>query len=67
MPGMQNRFDAKLQAAFDVAADDRDKIEAFKKLAKQEPAATAAAVFKLIPMLMERSCFETDRLDLPAL
>jgi hypothetical protein len=54
MPGMQSKFDAELQAAFEIAAAGRAKIEDFKKLTKQDPAATAAAVFKLIPQLMER-------------
>jgi DNA-binding CsgD family transcriptional regulator len=52
--GMQDRFDAKLQASFDVADATRNRIEEFKKLAKQDPAAAAANVSKLIPYHMQR-------------
>jgi hypothetical protein len=54
MSRMKNDFDAELQAAFEAAATGREKIKAFKKLANQDPAATAAAVFKLIPLFLER-------------
>jgi DNA-binding CsgD family transcriptional regulator len=54
MSGMQDRFDAKLQASFDVADATRNRIEEFKKLAKQDPAAAAANVSKLIPYHMQR-------------
>jgi DNA-binding CsgD family transcriptional regulator len=51
---MQDKFGAKLQASFDDADASRSKIEMFKKLAKQDPAATAAAVCELIPYHMRR-------------
>jgi DNA-binding CsgD family transcriptional regulator len=54
MSGMQDKFDAKLQASFDVADSTRNGIEVFKKLAKQDPAAAAANVSKLIPYHMHR-------------
>jgi hypothetical protein len=54
MSGMQDKFDAKLQVSFDVADATRNRIEEFKKLAKQDPAAAAAKVSKLIPCHMQR-------------
>jgi DNA-binding CsgD family transcriptional regulator len=54
MSGMQDKFDAKLQASFDVSDATRNRIEEFKKLAKQDPAAAAANVSKLIPYHMQR-------------
>jgi DNA-binding CsgD family transcriptional regulator len=54
MSGMQDRVDAKLQASFDVADATRNRIEEFRKLAKQDPAATAEKVSKLIPYYMQR-------------
>src|SRR5215207_1563561 len=54
MSSMQDKFGAKLQASFDDADASRSKIEVFKKLAKQDPAATAAAVCELIPYHMRR-------------
>jgi DNA-binding CsgD family transcriptional regulator len=51
---MQDKLDAKLQASFEAAKADRNGIENFKKLAKQDPAATAAAVSELIPYHMRR-------------
>ena len=53
MSAMKGKLDAELHAAFEAAAGDRDKIEAFRKLAKQDPGATAAAVSQLIPLFME--------------
>jgi DNA-binding CsgD family transcriptional regulator len=54
MSRMQDKFDAKLRASFDVADATRNRIEEFKKLAKQDPAAAAAKVSKLIPYHMQR-------------
>jgi DNA-binding CsgD family transcriptional regulator len=54
MSGMQDKFGAKLQASFDDADASRSKIEVFKELAKQDLAATAAAVSELIPYHMRR-------------
>jgi DNA-binding CsgD family transcriptional regulator len=54
MSGMQDKFDAKLRASFDVADATRNRIEEFKKLAKQDPAAAAANVSKRIPYHMQR-------------
>jgi DNA-binding CsgD family transcriptional regulator len=54
MSGMKDKFDAELRAAFNSASATRDKVEAFRILAKQDPEATAAAVSKLIPLFMER-------------
>ncbi len=51
---MQDEFDAKLHRTFAAAEAERDGIEAFKKLAKQDPSAAAAAVSKLIPLTMRR-------------
>jgi DNA-binding CsgD family transcriptional regulator len=51
---MQDKFDAKLRASFDVADATRNRIEVFKKLAKPDPAAAAAKVAKLIPYHMQR-------------
>src|SRR5215207_753832 len=53
MSGMQDKFDAKLQASFDVADATRNRIEEFRKLAKQDPAVTAAKVTELIPYYMQ--------------
>jgi len=64
---MQDKFDAALQATFDAADADRNKIETFKKLAKQDPAAAAAAVSKGIPLGMQRlraQAFESYGVDL---
>src|SRR5918994_1052697 len=54
MSEMQDKFDAKLQSSFDVANAARNRIEEFKQLAKQDPAAAAAKVSKLIPHHMQR-------------
>jgi DNA-binding CsgD family transcriptional regulator len=54
MSAMKGKLDAELHAAFEAAGGDRDKIEAFRNLAKQDPGATAAAVSQLIPLFMER-------------
>jgi DNA-binding CsgD family transcriptional regulator len=54
MSEMQDKFDAKLQASFDVADATRNRIEEFRKLAKQDSAVTAATVSKLIPYYMQR-------------
>ena len=54
MSSMQDKFGAKLQASFDDADASRSKIDVFKELAKQDPAATAAAVSELIPYHMRR-------------
>ncbi len=47
---MQNKLNAKLRASFDAADVDRNRVEAVKKLAKQDP----SAVSKLIPLAMRR-------------
>jgi hypothetical protein len=51
---MQDKLDAKLQASFETAKADRNGIEAFKKVAKRNPAAAAANVSKGIPLAMQR-------------
>src|SRR5215211_4794831 len=48
---MSEGYDAQLNDAFRAAAD-RGKIKVFKDLAKQHPAAAAAAVCHSIPLLM---------------
>jgi hypothetical protein len=51
---MRDQLDAKLQASFEAANADRNEIEAFKKLARKNPAAAAADVSKGIPPAMQR-------------
>jgi hypothetical protein len=45
-------LDARLHATFLAAAADRDKIKAFKDLAKEHPAEAAAAVCDAVPLLL---------------
>lgn len=64
---MQDKLDAKLQASFEAAKADRNGIENFKKLAKRDPAAAAAAVSKGIPLTMQRlraQAFESYGVDI---
>ena len=51
---MHDMFDAKLQASFEAANAHRSGIEAFKKLAKRDPAVAAARVSKGFPLAMQR-------------
>lgn len=44
MPGMQDRFDAGLEAAFNLAGADRNKVEAFKDQVRQRPPEAAEVV-----------------------
>jgi hypothetical protein len=51
---MREKFDAQLYAAFRAADDDRNKIEAFKRQARQDPVGAAKRVSAGISLLMER-------------